>query len=164
MTFQPTHVRRHSSLVAQFGIQLFPISSAELGIGVNHSDGTRIHFPTCEPCLGHGFQNYLGPGVGAQGLNCGRDGAVAVLKPVSKAKVIKSLSVAINGVLQANLPTYENFRTFEVRLYYSCLRMGLQTNCFHKGDEPHTNLQSSRQRFEVQLRVRLILKLRSIGL
>ena len=122
MTFQPTNVRRHPSLAAQFGIQLFPISSAELGIGVKQSDGTRIHFPTCEPCLGHGFQNYLGPGVGAQGLNCGRDGAVAVLKPVSKAKVIKSLSVVIhestNEVLQADLPTYDGFRTFKVSLFY----------------------------------------------
>ena len=118
MTFQPTHVRRHSSLVAQFGIQLFPNSSDELGIGVKGSDGTRIHFPTCELCLGHGFQNYLEPGAGAQGLNCGKDGAVAVLKPVSKAKVIKSLSVAINGVPQANLPIYDGFRTFGVSLYY----------------------------------------------
>ena len=90
-----------------------------MGIGVRDSGGTRIHFPTCKLCLGHGFQNYIS---GGPGLNCGRDGAVAVLKPVSKAKVIKSLSVVINDgintVLQADLPTYDGFRTFKVRLNY----------------------------------------------
>ena len=54
----------------------------------------RIHYPTCEPCLGHGFQNYKnGPG----DLECGRDGAIAVLQPLSKAAITKSIGVAIEG-------------------------------------------------------------------
>ena len=82
------------------------------GISVKNPAGDRVHYPTCEPCLGHGFQNYLG---GSGDLNCGRDGAIAVLEPLAKAAITKSIGVTINGIAQTNLPTHLDFKALDVR-------------------------------------------------
>ena len=76
-------------------------------------NAVRVHYPTCEPCLGHGFQNYKN--AGSDDLECGRDGAIAILEPETKAYITKSMRVSINGTDQADLPTHVGFKAFDVR-------------------------------------------------
>ena len=44
-------------------------------------------------------------------LNCGRDGAIAVLEPLAKAAITKSIGVTINGIA----PTQFDFKALDVR-------------------------------------------------
>ena len=80
------------------------------GISVKDPTGARVHYPTCEPCLGHGFQNFRDGSVPGD-LNCGRDGAIAVLEPLAKAAITKSIGVTINGIA----PTQFDFKALDVR-------------------------------------------------
>ena len=82
----------------------------------NNDANDRVHYPTCQPCLGHGFNNY---DAGAGLLNCGLDGAIAVLEPESRAAITKSVGVTVaqggSLVEQADLPTHGGFKALQVR-------------------------------------------------
>ena len=88
------------------------VDQNKIGISVMEPDGTRVHYPTCGPCLGHGFLNYNDGSTSE--LNCGRDGAIAVLEPLFKAAITKSIGVTIDGTAQADLPTFGGFKAFDV--------------------------------------------------